>query len=193
MYFPHEGEAYDRLGKDIVPPSEFHVWELEVRTYGMGGIITLEWDKTHFSRSGFKLLLKDTGNDRMIDMGEVGRYSFRSTGVHRFRIYYGTAERLQQEVIPEAIGVGEIYPNPFAGELFIPLALPRSEGPQRVEVALLDPEGRTVRHLSTGVVEPGYQELQISTAGYKSGMYFLRIMVSTATDKQIFYRKIVKL
>jgi hypothetical protein len=129
MYFPHEGETYDKISRDIVTQADFHAWEFEVNRSGGSGSMTFSWNNKEFGINNFGLILHDEEENRMIDMRSVSSYTFQASGNRKFRVLYGTVERLELETMPLKVHVGDIYPNPFTDELFVPLMLARNRQP----------------------------------------------------------------
>jgi hypothetical protein len=194
MYFPHEDQNYDKLSKDLVSPVEFYTWEFEIKKHGESGIISLDWDNSSFGQNDFTLLLMDVMKERLIDMRAEDTYKFYASGIRRFRIYYGKSDRLSQEILPGEYVVGDLYPNPFSDVINIPLALPDYNGQYKVDVSLMDMAGNRLQPVDVRQLEPGYQEFTIrpKTTPLQNGLYFLRIIVSTANERRVFYRKILK-
>jgi hypothetical protein len=196
LYFTHPGEKYEKLSRDIVKSTDFYTWDFEVKKYGGSGNITLQWDNAHFGNNQYNLILIDETNDRMTDMRASDTFTFSATAIHKFKIYYGTEERLSQEILPLRLQVGEIYPNPFEDEMNIPVSLPEINDQYQVEVSLSDLNGKMVEPLSSIQLNPGYHLIKCQmneTINYGAGFYVVRIIISSAQHKEILYRKVLKL
>ena len=195
MYFPHQGEKYEKIARDIVPSSDYHMWEFTVDKYGESGNISLAWDNDYFGDNEYILILVDEANDRMIDLRATDSYTFFASGVHKFKIYYGLEDRLAREIIPTTLEVGDIYPNPFNEELFIPLSLPDIKGSYLVEITLSDLNGNRIQQFSNLTLGAGYQRIQCDlkqNLNYSKGFYIVRILISSGDRKEIMYRKVLK-
>ncbi|GAB5521940.1 MAG: choice-of-anchor B family protein [Rhodothermales bacterium] len=72
----------------------------------------------------------------------------------------------------------DLYPNPFADELRVRLALTEAE---QVTITLTDVLGRTVRTVHEGPLEAATHRLRIDTADLASGNYLIRIQTDTFT------------
>ncbi len=195
LYFVREGEIHDKLNRDIVKPAEFQTWILEVKKYNGAGSITLQWENVQSEEDPNKLVLLDEVNGRLIDMQTSDAYTFYAAGIHHFRIFYGTGDRLSTETLPLNLLVGEIYPNPFKDELNIPVALPDHNGPWQVELSLSDLNGKVVQYRSGIHVNPGYMQISWKlndSHQYLRGFYFLKILIASGREKQIIYKKIMK-
>ena len=195
MYFIRQGEVYDKLNKDIVGPVDFGTWELEVNKHDGSGNITLQWENLRFGDSSYKLIMIDETNDRMIDMQLTDTYSFLARGNHKFRLFYGTEERLSKEILPLSLRVGDLYPNPFEDELYIPVSLPDRPALYRLEMSLSDLNGKVIQVLPGILLNPGYHQIswKMDQPGkIQEGIYFLKILVVTKNDRQVVHRKILK-
>jgi hypothetical protein len=78
------------------------------------------------------------------------------------------------ESFGEATGfyLSEAYPNPALGEVRLDLTLPRAA---RVEIAVFDVLGRSVRRVPAEALGAGAQTLRVPTAGLPSGVYLVRV------------------
>jgi len=195
MYFNHEGEKYEKLSKDVVNSTDFYVWEFTVNKYGNTGNISLQWNNQNFGDNEFNLILIDELNDRMVDMRAMDSYTFYATDIHNFKIYYGTDDKLSKEILPDDLKVGEIYPNPFEDVLYIPLTLPDLNESYEVEISLSDLKGNKILHLSPIHLGAGFHQISCNVSeslDYARGFCIVRIIISSATHKEIRYRKVLK-
>jgi hypothetical protein len=195
FYFIREGEEYERLNRDIVGPNEFQTWMLQLDPYKGSGTVTLHWDNDHFGENPYKLILLDEKKGRIIDMRALDHYTFLAEASHQFRIFYGTEDRLSNEIMPPELKIGDIYPNPFNNEIHIPVSLPDHNGPWQAALSLSDVNGKEIQNFSGLSVNPGYQQLSWKLDAldhHLKGFYFLRILLVSGNEKQIFYKKIVK-
>jgi hypothetical protein len=196
LYFTHAGEKYDKLSRDVVRSKDFQTWEMELKKYGGSGNIELKWDNTYFGNNEFNLIMVDETNDRMIDMRATDSYTFFATNVHKFKIYYGTEEKLSREIMPSNMQVGDIYPNPFEDELNIPLSLPDTGTDYEIKVSLSDLKGNQIQQLSSNHLNAGYHLIRCDLSGtdqYVAGFYIVRIVITSTKHKEILYRKVLKL
>ena len=89
----------------------------------------------------------------------------------------GSARRAAAQTPPEdaeAADLGAPYPNPTAGVLTVPLALPNAA---EVRGELVDALGRTVAVFASGPYGPGRHALRVEAAGLPGGVYFCRVFV----------------
>ncbi|MBS0001433.1 MAG: hypothetical protein KFF73_20775, partial [Cyclobacteriaceae bacterium] len=195
MYFLHTGEKYEKLGRDIVTSSEFYSWEFRVSKHGEAGTVSLNWENEFFGNNDFSLFMLDEKKDRIIDMRSQESYSFTASETQKFRIYYGRIEKLSREVLPSRIHLGEIYPNPFTDELFIPLSLPGSNENYQLSFTLTDLKGNRVQELPRINLREGIHQIRVGMSDHfndAAGFYIIRIVILSDDHKEILYRKILK-
>ncbi len=187
--------AGDRpLAKDVVPTAEAHIWDFEVASNLPMQQVTLSWDNSYFGDNDKQLMLLDRQNYRVVNMREQQEYRFvMQEGVHPFRVFFGTEETITQQMLPERIVVGAPYPNPAAGEVFIPVSLPESPSTYAVYVTVLDQTGRQVALLNQPSLPAGLHTLRWNRrddrqASVAPGLYFYQ--VSIAGDTQVYRGKI---
>jgi hypothetical protein len=106
----------------MVPTAAHHVWELQAVSEH-SGIQTLRWDKRVFSDNGTNLVIFDTKLQIKTDKGKVDAYTFESSGKRKFKILYGTPGFIEETLTPDALALGEAYPNPFSEFTVLPLRL----------------------------------------------------------------------
>ena len=95
--------------------------------------------------------------------------------------------------LPEGYFLGQNYPNPFNNQTIIPYHLDKRA---TVTFKLFTIEGRMIRSLQNGVVDPGSHKLHLQTTGLASGLYLYRMQavpetgssVTTASRKMILIR-----
>jgi hypothetical protein len=195
MYFPYQGEKYEKIARDMVPSSEFHQWEFDILKKGVAGDITLAWDNRFFGNNEFTLILVDETNNQIVDMRTADSYTFSASDLSRFRIYFGSEERLSREIIPSVLEVGNIFPNPFREELFIPLSLPVVQDTYQVEITVSDLNGNRVQRFMNMTLEAGYHRIRCDLKEdiyYSKGFYIVQILISSGERKEIVYRKVLK-
>jgi hypothetical protein len=89
-----------------------------------------------------------------------------------------------QALVPGQLQVENIFPNPFNSETSITYQV---STPAKVDVVLLDINGRLIRELFNGRNEAGKHRLIVNGDGLSSGVYFIRLLA----ENQILVRKIV--
>ncbi|MBR9999614.1 MAG: hypothetical protein KFF73_11620 [Cyclobacteriaceae bacterium] len=195
MYFLHPDEKYERISRDIVTSGDFHTWEFEIIKYNSPGDLMLQWENVNFGDNRYELILTDLSGKNQVNMRNENTYSFHARGVHKFRIYYGTRERLSQEIMPMEVEVGEIYPNPFEKALFVPVTLPDEPGSYRLSISVSDLQGRKIQDFSSIELGAGIHEIPCElheSNGNSGSFYIFRINISSGNFEQVVYRKILK-
>ncbi|HHE46160.1 MAG TPA: T9SS type A sorting domain-containing protein, partial [Bacteroidetes bacterium] len=80
------------------------------------------------------------------------------------------------EDLPLTFRVGQNYPNPFNGSCLIPFDLVHQSA---VSLELFGIDGRFVRSLDLGMLEPGYNSVLLNAATLSAGVYFVRLISDT--------------
>jgi hypothetical protein len=172
-----------------------HVWDLQAVSEN-AGIQTLHWDKNTFADSEKKLLLFDTELQIKTDMGIRETYAFESSGKRTFKIYYGTPDFIDGELMPENLTLGAAYPNPFSEVATIPVRLPPAERPYQVSLCIYNSTGQKVHTLAQGIYRAGFHEFlwdARSGEGGKlpRGLYTVLLTVSTEGKVQEMNSKLM--
>lgn len=95
-----------------------------------------------------------------------------------------------QPIIPDPVTVGN-YPNPFSGSTHLWFNLHETAS---VEVEVIDILGRTTFNSIPGKMESGGKhQYEIDTTSWPSGVYFYRVIVSTATDRTVTIGKMTRI
>ena len=108
-----------------------------------------------------------------------------------FKVYFG--EDLKSKIKPEAIGLGQAYPNPSQGNVNIPFTLPENRSGYEVVLEVYNTMGQKVSSLVDGHFEPGFYTYlwETSQSAVSSGMYIYRIKVSDGNRSEILSDKII--
>ncbi len=110
--------------------------------------------------------------DRDAPAGELAYYRLVVRTAANETITFGPVSATATPAVTE-FALGSIAPNPAAGLVRVEFALPVAA---RVELTLMDVQGRVAARLADGAYEPGRHVLTWnSRASVRSGMYFLRL------------------
>jgi hypothetical protein len=85
---------------------------------------------------------------------------------------------VEEEVIVDGYGLGQNYPNPFAGQTAITVTTPE---PGQVRLAVYDVLGRHVTTLINGVMTAGEHTVEFDRRGLASGLYLYRLEAGSKT------------
>jgi hypothetical protein len=92
-------------------------------------------------------------------------------------------------VLPQALAIGQITPNPARSPVTIPLAIPAGQALNDVHLAVFDIAGRMLRTINAGSAEPGYHTFEWDlrdsdgrTAA--NGVYFVRVRVGNVVENR---------
>jgi len=157
-----------------------------------GEKVTVNWD-TEDIPEGMQLHLKDSKNDKYIDMLAQREYTFISDGsvfdvqiIANAPLAWVTKEVADAPMVPEEFFINSPTPNPFNAATSIEFGL--AEGDEgRVRVEVFDITGRKVNTLLDDDLEPGIYRFtwrgnDISGRGVASGTYFVRF---NGADREI--------
>ncbi len=110
--FYHPDYFYPKFTKDIVPTCENYIWEFTVESNLEENNFELNWELFNIKNSK-ELVLFDTENQRCIDMISKNNYRYDSQENRNFRVYYGSSDFINENLVPEKIILSQNYPNPF--------------------------------------------------------------------------------
>ncbi len=98
-----------------------------------------------------------------------------------------TSVSASQGLVPTTFGLGPVYPNPFNAATVIPYVLGE---PCRVELKVIDLQGREVVTLVDGMQEAGHHRVRFLAPGLPSGVYLATIRAGSyrTTQKMILLR-----
>lgn len=103
---------------------------------------------------------------------QAGAFSPAST----FTTVASSAVTTESRAIPAAFSLEQNYPNPFNPTTIIRYALPHA---RRVRLEVFNTLGQQVAQLVNGDQGAGYYEVQFTSSGLASGVYFYRIQAGS--------------
>ena len=137
------------------------------------GTFEVSWEAAVLP-DGWTAHLRDRDTGAEADLAIEGAYAFGAQATDwtdRFEIVL-TASAVAEESGPEAVTVGEPYPNPTAGGLRLGVAV---AAPQRMTATVFDALGRRVAVVFDGEVSAGAQTLFLDAAALVPSVYVLRV------------------
>jgi len=107
-----------------------------------------------------------------------GTDSLRSTHIYRLWVAPLGVREWDPRLIPDALTLGPVYPNPFNDVVTIQFGLP---APTDVILTIHDPMGRAIRRLESGMMSAGNYRIfwdGMDDVGNRapSGLYFCRLL-----------------
>jgi len=84
-----------------------------------------------------------------------------------------------EDDFPKSFSLGQNYPNPFNPVTTFAFSLPTESD---VSIILYDVNGRVVRTLVDGEMEPGFHQTVLLATGLPSGVYFARMVAGRFTE-----------
>lgn len=154
----------------------------------------LYWDNTHFGDNTPDIFLVDKTHFVTVNMKEESSYTFNHGGETKFDIYFGY-DALER-IMPDDFITQSPFPNPFSHEITFTLGLPDDQN-YNVDIQIFDAVGRTVRYISKGGVEPGYNSIVwdgLDKEGQQipSGIYTYNIYIKGSKRDIVKYGKVIK-
>ncbi|QHT69791.1 hypothetical protein GXP67_25670 [Rhodocytophaga rosea] len=194
--FAHPEHFYGRFTKDMVPVEENKVWEFTVESNLDAQQASLKWEN-YFARAiGKQLFLYDPTAERIIDMQSQQQYTFDLSKEHKFRVYYGDARFMAENLNASRIQLLANMPNPFSESTTIAFALPKSQLPYQVQVQVFDANGKQVATLAEGKYQAGFYQLVWDGKNGQgqrlpAGMYMGRATIRDSASSQNYTLKMI--
>jgi len=178
MYFTHTGGNYpailgSKYAKDFRDSSSAN-WNFTIEN-SQTGDVTLSWNKTVLEglAGTLQLSLKDNTSGSIIDMKQVGTYTFTYSTPRLFSINAKiTKVEKNRENLPTEFSLSQNYPNPFNPSSTIRYDIPKTSF---VKIIVYDILGREIRVLVNEEKSPGRYEILFDAKELTSGIYFYTI------------------
>ena len=172
--------------KDVVPTSENQVWQFSVESNLKAEITSLSWDNSYFG-NGKEIYLLDVASHRVTNMNSQTQYDFNSATSKDFKVVFGNADYVKQELIPDKVILYEPYPNPFTNRVVINYALPDGMMGANAEIEIFNSVGAKISSIAI-LSHAGAGAWQWESDGQAGGLYFVRLKVG----EQYVIKKLVK-
>jgi len=141
--FRHPEYFYQNFARDIVPTQQNYVWTFTAASANSGYDV-LSWNNDFFGDNRMNLFLIDFSSGMITDMRKKDNYGFYLSRNREFKILYGTDEFISLQLQGIQLVSGTPYPNPFNGQLYIPLILPSSTAGYDVDLEIFNATGKLV-------------------------------------------------
>jgi hypothetical protein len=194
LQFKHPEHNIRYFAKDVVATQEKHTWSLVVES--LAPLLTLKWDNQHMGDNDIDLVLYDITNSRIINMRDANSCVV-SAGAH-YQIAYG--KNIRDEMRPERTVAGKPFPNPLLrgseAHVTIPFGLPESKNLYRVNVEIVDVQGRSVKNVFNNDLKPGFYEFTWDGIDQQDqqcpgGIYLYRVSVTQGGSQTTFSERIL--
>ncbi|MEM6768410.1 MAG: T9SS type A sorting domain-containing protein, partial [Bacteroidota bacterium] len=179
----HPEYASPRFGVDVVPTQESYVWEMVLEQLDAEDPVYFEWNPSYFGNGDKELILYDVEKQKPVNMRMVNQYVSWSSSKNRpFKIYYGPQAFIDSVLRPDALLLGEAYPNPAQEELTIPFTLPPSAADYAVSLEMYNTLGQKLFTLFEGRMTEGFHEQQVNLSNpggeqLSNGVYLYKLRV----------------
>lgn len=168
-HFKRDGSSF--YTKDVVPPTQAHVWEFEIVSSTNEGWITLEWDNSYFGNNDRELYLVDVARGRSFDMRQLNRYSFDPKTSHSFKAVFGDSLFVTEHTRVDHLVLHGAYPIPSDGDVTISFSIP-DRATVRLEIA--DSNGRNIWTRESDF-PAGYNEITWLRTAESPGLYIGKV------------------
>ncbi|MEI9918445.1 MAG: FG-GAP-like repeat-containing protein [Bacteroidota bacterium] len=133
---------------DVVPTAKTHEWTFYINTNLDGAEATLTWDLPSIAHSTSSLIIVDMQNQTWVDMKVTDRYTFKASHGQSLKIFYNS----NGDIEPGVTLLGDAYPNPFSGDVRIPIL---NGEPGDVTIEVYNLLGQRLRTLTRNSVRGG--------------------------------------
>ncbi len=141
--FDHPEHQNGSFRKDIVPLQQDFIWDFYIDNPRNATGSVLEWDAATRGSIDGELFLYDIQKEKIIDMNQVNSYVVPAQS-SRFQIYFGSSAFIDENLKPQKITVGAVYPNPFNDNVSISYTLADSEDEYQVHFMVYNTFGQLV-------------------------------------------------
>src|SRR5258708_10313837 len=181
LVHPHTEYFYPYFSRDIVTTNVTHTWKFSVESSNAAEEINLSWNNTALGTGDAALFLLDVENARVINMKELGTYSFTCSGRKEFQVFF--SRNHTDMLLFDTSLLGFAYPNPSVGSTIIPFILANGNNSYSVELSVYDLTGKKSRGLIADQMLPGYHEVRWDGTEdngnvVSSGVYVYRLVVN---------------
>jgi len=196
--FDHPEDYMESFVKDIVPSTDNHIWEFTVSSNFDVEKIGLNWDQIYLSTTDKKFILFDIEAQKVVDMSYQNTYNFPKTLARKFKLLYGNENFINENLVTDNSGFGNVYPNPFRSAIEIPFHLKQSTENYTVDILVYDTKGNKVIGLMEGQrLDAGFHMISWDGFGQSNkkvdaGMYMVRLIVNGTTGREEYYTRIIK-
>ena len=172
--------------KDVVPTSENFVWEFMIESNVKEEKTSIGWDNSYFGDRK-EIYLLDVASHIITDMRGHSMYEFNTAGSREFKVVFGSAEFIKQELIPNKAILFDPYPNPSFNQVVIEYSLPKEAMNEQGELKIYNYAGEEISTMNT-LNQPGNGQWVWENETQSPGMYLVRLKIGN----QLVFKKIIK-
>jgi hypothetical protein len=184
MVFKHPEYDTD-FCREIVPTADHYEWEFQVVSTSENQL-RLEWDPSLLEEGSKELYLFDPATMDMKNM-RTDSYYLVPPSSKSLRILFGERTYIQERRDQLLPLFGQPYPNPAAGEVFVPFHIGENMGEVNIAIQVYDGLGRYVETIASDKFSTGDHQAVWNTGG-RSGLF----VVSMASgDGQVSRTKVI--
>lgn len=184
MYTTNQEYFYPYFSEDIQPHAELKVWNFNLESNYVAGLVELGWNPEVINGN---LWLLDERTGSVVNMSSTNSYTLNLSGSNQLSIHFSTDPNYNP--IPQNFILGDIYPNPISARANIPLLLPEDA---HIELNLYNLNGMKVKQIAKGSYPAGIHlfNLDAEKEELQDGIYLIRLSSDQAksTHKKILIR-----
>lgn len=189
MSFAHPEHFLGKSTRDVVPTGLEYQWTFTIES-NHGNLAELIWNNSLFGSNSKELFLYDLQKGILVNMRAQNSYPIDPKKGATFKIYFG--ESLKSKIKPQENSLGDTFPNPSNGNVTIPFNLSDSAGEYRVILEVYDLLGRKISTIVDDILKPGFYSSPCEFGeNLASGVYIIKMKLSSQTQSQVFNGKII--
>lgn len=192
----NSNELSKDLVRDIRKNADNNVWHFDFSTHlDEGTLFTISFNGNPVVNSNEKVVLFDHKHQKLIEVSSNNQYKFTYSSGISFTVVKGNQAFIDEQLLPESIIIGDVYPNPVSnGQFNVALSLPRiNEENYNVILIMNDISGRTIKTSQAVSLTEGRHELEMNLVGtnFTDGIYMLNIQISSPSGKtRSYYQRV---
>jgi hypothetical protein len=198
LNFRHPEYFAPKFTKDIRPVEPNQTWDFTVESNITAQGVTLGWKKFLSDKmdKSKKLILYDISHDKAVDLLQSEQYVFHQDSLTQFKLFYGTAEYINENLQAYQTSLNANYPNPFRQSTTIAFRLSAAARSFSVRLQVYDMQGRWVATLKEDVLEAGTHEVtwdgtDVSGRKLPAGMYIYKLEAHSENSNHLFTQKLI--
>ena len=182
-------KSYARMTftKDVVPTADNYVWQFAVESNLNDDQTTISWDTKYFGDEKMIYLI-DLATLRIVNMSTTNHFDFNKSVSKNFKVVFGDAAFVKDELNPSRAVLFDPYPNPARSErVSIEYAMPESVQSTGAAIEIFNSMGQRISS-ETLPNQPGYGVWHWESKEQLAGTYFVKFKVGN----QVLVKKLVK-
>lgn len=191
----HPEYSHSKFSYDIVPFKNEHLWEVQIESNTNSGFYTLAWDSRIGNVLEKQIYLYDPETAMLLDMKKKTSYRTSITSAKKLLIYYGDERNLNSSLGIRESKLLSCYPNPVSTNSIVAFSL-SSGSSHEVIISLYNSTMQEIKVIDQGVKSAGiynvaWEALEPNGKKLSSGLYFIKLKVTSNGKTQEWLQKII--